>query len=58
MNAKEQEAADALAGALAALSTALMKCGAADLSFMNVIEPLMGAHECIGAVRKVVLGES
>jgi len=56
MDRKEQEAADALAGALAALSTALLKCSDAELSFMNVIEPLMGAHECIGAVRKVVLG--
>jgi hypothetical protein len=58
MNAKEQEAADALAGALAALSTALLKCGKADLSFMNVIEPLMIAHECIGTVRKIVMGEA
>jgi|JI102314A2RNA_FD_contig_51_4458882_length_2336_multi_2_in_0_out_0_4 hypothetical protein len=58
MDRKEQEAADALATALAALSTAIVKCGDAKLSFMNVIEPLMGSHECIGTIRNIVMGES
>lgn len=58
MDHKEQVAADALAGALAALSTAILKCGDADLSFMNVVEPLMDAHQCISEVRNIVMGEA
>ena len=58
MDLTEQVAADALATALAALNTAILKCGDAGLSFMTVTEPLMGAHECIGQVRKIVMGEA
>lgn len=58
MDCGEQDASDALAAALAALSTALLKCADAELSWMNVLAPLMGAHECIVSVRKIVMRDA
>lgn len=56
MTEKERAAANALHEAMNAIQRAMLACGDADLSFMNTVEPLMGAHECVAQVAKTVNG--
>lgn len=56
MNDKELSALKALEEAKAAIQRAMEACGDADLSFMNTVEPLLGAHQCVTQVALVVRG--
>ena len=58
MDDKEKTARNALIEAMNAIQRAMLACGDAGLSFMNVVEPLMGAHECVAAVAKTVNGKN
>lgn len=58
MDRKEAEATDAIKAAMKALDDAIVKCGDAGFSFMNVTEPLLGARECANAVLKIATGNA
>lgn len=58
MTDKERAALKALHEAQQAIQRAMEACGDADLSFMNTVEPLLGAHECVTAVAWIVQGDA
>ncbi len=58
MDDKERSALKALHEAQAAIQRAMEACGDAGLSFMNTVEPLLGAHQCVTQVALVVQGDA
>ena len=58
MNDKERAALKALHEAQAAIQRAMEACGDAKLSFMNTVEPLLEAHQCVTQVALVVQGDA
>lgn len=58
MTEKERAALKALHEAQDAIQRAMEACGDAELSFMNTVEPLLGAHQCVTQVAFVVQGDA
>ncbi len=58
MTDKERAALKALHEAQDAIQRAMEACGDARLSFMNTVEPLLGAHQCVTAVARIVQGDA
>ncbi len=57
MDRKEREAIEAIKSARAALDEAIRKCRDAELSFMNVVKPLIEARARVNMVIKIAENE-
>lgn len=55
---KERAALKALHEAQDAIQRAMEACGDAKLSFMNTVEPPLGARQCVTAVARIVQGDA